>query len=463
MSHGKRDSENWEKLGTESGVFVVSILPETTLGRACGSRTYTAMMRSPCSASAFLSQVATPSENKPLQAKAHQEHNRRGMRSRWTPTTKRLVVGGLLLVGLLFLWRAGDIVQPFIWATILAYILLPVVGAIERRFALPRTVAAILVFVGVLAVIFGGGRVLVPRILDNSRDLQTTWPVLLANARTTVSDTFDQIGLGDLDDALIGPSVQDIEAQVRAMASRSALPFIVNTGHFLLEFLIFLIGTFLMLRDAPRLLAFVRRNVPRDHRAEVLHILGDTNVMLGRYIRGQLILVVLMSTVTTIGLTILGIPYSVLLGIMTGVLETIPFVGPITAGAIACLVALGHPNPFGWSQIAYVAVVAIMYTVLRHAEDYLVIPAVIGRAVRLHPAIVIFALLSGGAAFGLLGIVLAVPVAATLRLVLIYVRAKLRDEDPFGPLSEELATVTDSAGETATEAAGVRSGVRAHP
>src|SRR5439155_993953 len=97
------------------------------------------------------------------------------------------------------------------------------------------------------------------------------------------------------------------------------------------------------------------------------------------------------------GLTILGIPYSVLLGIMTGVLETIPFVGPITAGAIACLVALGHPNPFGWSQIAYVAVVAIMYTVLRHAEDYLVIPAVIGRAVRLHPAIVIFALLSGGA------------------------------------------------------------------
>jgi len=87
----------------------------------------------------------------------------------------------------------------------------------------------------------------------------------------------------------------------------------------------------------------------------------------------------------------------------------------------------------------------------------------IGRAVRLHPAIVIFALLSGGAAFGLLGIVLAVPVAATLRLVLIYVRAKLRDEDPFGPLSEELATVTDSAGETATEAAGVRSGVRAHP
>jgi predicted PurR-regulated permease PerM len=129
----------------------------------------------------------------------------------------------------------------------------------------------------------------------------------------------------------------------------------------------------------------IRRNLPRDHRAELLQVLRDTNVMLGRYIRGQIILVLLMSTVTTIGLTVLNVPYSVLLGIMTGVLETIPFVGPITAGAIACLVALGHPNPFGWSQIAYVAVVAVMYTILRHAEDYLVIPTVIRRAVRPAP------------------------------------------------------------------------------
>lgn len=382
------------------------------------------------------------------------------MRSRWTPTTKRLVVAALLAVLLLFLWRAGDIVQPFIWATILSYILLPLVGALETRFTLPRTAAALIVFVGVLAVIFGGGRLVLPRLADNARDLGNNWPVLASNAEQTINDTMDNLGLGDLQDVLIGPNIQDLKNQIAGMASRNALPFVVGAGHFLLEFLIFLIATFLMLRDAPRLLSFIQRNVPREHRADILHVLRDTNVMLGRYIRGQLILVTLMSTVTTIGLTVLNVPYSVLLGVTTGVLETIPFVGPITAGAIACLVALGHPNPFGWSQIAYVAVVAVMYTILRHAEDYLVIPTVIGRAVRLHPAIVIFALLSGGAAFGLLGIVLAVPVAATLRLVLIYVRAKLRDEDPFAPLSEELAATTDSAAGHG-EAAAVRSGVRA--
>ncbi|HZP96643.1 MAG TPA: AI-2E family transporter [Candidatus Limnocylindria bacterium] len=384
------------------------------------------------------------------------------MRSRWSPTTKRAVVAGLVAVVLFFVWRAGDIVQPFIWATILAYILLPVVGAIERRFAVARTVAALIVFVGVLAVIFGGGRLLIPRLADNAHDLQRTWPVLFANARQTISDTFDQVGLGDLDDALIGPNLQDLERQLQGMASRNALPFVLGAGHFLLEFLIFLIATFLMLRDAPRLLDVVRRNVPREHRVEILHVLRDTNVMLGRYIRGQLILVALMSTVTTIALTLLNVPYSVLLGLLTGLLETIPFVGPITAGAIASLVALGHPNPFGWSQLAYVGVVALVYTILRHAEDYLVIPTVIGRAVRLHPAIVIFALLTGGATFGLLGIVLAVPVAATMRLVLIYVRAKLRDEDPFAPLTEELAEATESAPADAAEAR-VQSGARVQP
>ncbi len=370
------------------------------------------------------------------------------MGARWSGTTKRAVLAGLAALAILLLWRAGDIVQPFIWALILAYVLLPFVAALEHRFAMPRVLAALAVFLALLALIFGGGRLVIPRLAVNAADLQRNWPVLLANAQETISNTFDQLGIGDLDDVLINPNVEDIERQLTAVAARMALPLAVGLGHFLLEFLVFLIATFLLLRDAPRLYDFVRRNLPKAQRREMVQVLGETNVMLGRYIRGQLFLVLLMSTVTTIGLTILGVPFSVLLGVMTGLLETIPFVGPITAGAIACLVALGHPNPFGWSQVIYVAVVAIMYTILRHAEDYLVIPTVIGRAVRLHPAIVIFSLLTGGAVFGLLGIFLAVPFAATLRLVLIYVGAKLRDEDPFPQLEVELAEATESGGET---------------
>jgi predicted PurR-regulated permease PerM len=317
----------------------------------------------------------------------------------------------------------------------LAYVLLPVVALLERRLSLPRTAAAAVVFVGLLAAIIGGGRLLVPLAIDQVRELQRTLPTLVANAQSTLAETADQVGLGDLDALILNFSgVGDLAG----MVARGAVPFIVGLGHFLLELLVFLIATFFLLRDAPRLFQWFRRILPASQRNELIPLFAQVNTLLGRYVRGQMFLIGVMSTVTFAGLSILQLPFALLLALMTGVLEVIPIVGPITAGAIACLVALGHPAPWGLSQIWYVAVVAAMYTVLRHAEDYFVIPLVIGRIVKLHPAVVIFSLLTGGALYGLLGVLIAVPVAATLRLVLIYVGAKLRDEDPFPQLEQEL-------------------------
>lgn len=357
------------------------------------------------------------------------------MGARWSSTTKRVVVALFAIAALYIVYRAGDIVRPFIWAGVLAFVLLPVVGLLERRLALPRTAAAGVVFVGLLAAIIGGARLLVPLALDQVRDLQRTAPSLVANAQNTLVQTADQIGLQDFNVVIANfAGVSDLTQ----MVARGAVPFIVGLGHFLLELLVFLIATFFLLRDAPRLFQWFRGILPASQRNELIPLFAQVNTLLGRYVRGQMFLIGVMSTVTFIGLSILQVPFVLLLAIMTGVLEVIPIVGPITAGAIACLVALGHPAPWGLSQIWYVAIVAVVYTVLRHAEDYFVIPLVIGRIVRLHPAVVIFSLLTGGALYGLLGVLVAVPVAATLRLVVIYVGAKLRDEDPFPQLEQEL-------------------------
>ena len=357
------------------------------------------------------------------------------MGARWSGTTKRVVVALFGLAALYIVYRAGDIVRPFVWAGILAYVLLPVVALVERRFSMPRTIAALIVFVALVATIIGGGRVLVPLAVDQVRDLQRSLPSLVANAQNTLAETADQLGLGDLDALLVNfAGITDLSQ----MIARGAVPFVVGFGHFLLELLVFLIATFFLLRDAPRLFQWLRRLLPPSQRNEIIPLFAQVNTLLGRYVRGQIFLIGVMATVTVIGLSVLQVPFALLLALMTGVLEVIPIVGPITAGAIACLVALGHPAPWGLSQIWYVAIVAAMYTVLRHLEDYFVIPFVIGRIVKLHPAVVIFSLLTGGALFGLLGVLVAVPVAATLRLVLIYVGAKLRDEDPFPQLEEEL-------------------------
>jgi len=356
------------------------------------------------------------------------------------------------VAALYIVYRAGDIVRPFVWAGVLAFVLLPVVGLLERRLSLPRTAAAAIVFLGLLAAIIGGGRLLVPLALDQLRDLQRTLPTLVANAQNTLAETADQIGLEDLDALIVNfAGIGDLTQ----MVARGAVPFIVGLGRFLLELLVFLIATFFLLRDAPRLFQWFRRILPASQRNELIPLFSQVNALLGRYVRGQMFLIGVMSTATFIGLSILQVPFVLLLAVMTGVLEVIPIVGPITAGAIACLVALGHPAPWGLSQIWYVAIVAVMYTVLRHAEDYFVIPLVIGRIVKLHPAVVIFSLLTGGALYGLLGVLVAVPVAATLRLVLIYVGAKLRDEDPFPQLEQELE-VPHPAPPAATRALGRR-------
>jgi predicted PurR-regulated permease PerM len=357
---------------------------------------------------------------------------------RWSPAVKRVVIA-VLAVGLIFvLYRAGDIVRPFLWAAILGYILLPVVRAFENRLTGHRGMAAAIVFIAVLLVLAGGIRFLAPLAVEQAQTFQRTLPTLIANAQNTLAETLDQMGAEDLVPIVFGP-ISTAPLEVSRNVATLALPFIVGFSHFLLEFLVFLIATFFFLRDWPRLINWSKRLVPPASRQELLPLGAQVSILLGRYVRGQLLLVAIMSTATIIGLTLFGVPFSLLLGLLTGVLEVVPIIGPITAGAIACLVALGNPNPFGWSQLAYVGAIAIMYTVLRHAEDYFVIPLVIGRIVRLHPALVIFSLLAGGAVFGLIGVVLAVPVAATLRLVLIYVSAKLRDEDPFPRLEEELA------------------------
>src|SRR5256885_14430594 len=114
------------------------------------------------------------------------------MGARWSGTTKRVVVALFGLAALYIVYRAGDIVRPFVWAGILAYVLLPVVALLERRFPMPRTIAAPIVFVALLATLMGGGRGLAPLAVDPVRDLQRSLPPLVANAQNTPAETAHQ-------------------------------------------------------------------------------------------------------------------------------------------------------------------------------------------------------------------------------------------------------------------------------
>ena len=176
--------------------------------------------------------------------------------------------------------------------------------------------------------------------------------------------------------------------------------------------LVFL-GLVYFLIDGHNFWMYVLRFVPSEHRAHVDRLAAEIHRVLGRYLRGQLVLIILMSTVTFLILEwAFRLPYALWIGILTGVLEVIPLIGPIAAGVIACTVGFSQGGP------TEAAALAITYVILRQVEDQLVMPIIVGRAVHVHPLVTIFAVLTGERIAGILGMILAVPIAAAIKVVL---------------------------------------------
>jgi hypothetical protein len=132
-----------------------------------------------------------------------------------------------------------------------------------------------------------------------------------------------------------------------------------------------------------------------------------------------------VSTLTV--LSVLQVQYALVVALATGVLELVPIIGPWAAAAIAVLVAVSQGSgPFGWSPTQLAIVVAICYLILRMIEDQVVIPQLVGRIVRIHPVLVIFGVLTGAALGGALGLVIAVPILAALKIIVLAIYEELR-------------------------------------
>ncbi len=363
------------------------------------------------------------------------------MTSRWSTTAKRAVVLVAVALTLLLVVRAQEVITPFVWAGVFAYVFGPLVGAAQRRTGARRGLVVTGLFIVVGLFLYGVGRVLLPIMVGQLIELRRGLPAVINNVEAQVLVAVEGTGFES-----VAVGVFDQAGDVANVVANNLIPLAMGVLSSFVRVLVFVIALFYFLRDGPRLGGALRQFLPSGQREELLRVLGRINSVLGQYVRGQVILIAIMGTATTLGLSVLQVPFSALLGSITGVVETVPIVGPISAGALAVLVAFGHPAPFGWTQVGYAAVVAIMYTILRHVEDYFVIPQVIGRIVELHPLLVIFALFTGGAIAGLLGLLLAVPVAASSRIAFLYAVAKLRDEDPYRVIAEAVAVGEEPVG-----------------
>ena len=342
------------------------------------------------------------------------------------------VFWALVAAALVFLFAVRAIVAPFLWACILAYLLNPVVKLVCRYLRVPRIVAVTIIYLALGSAIAWMWITTSPHLVSQIEGLGEALPglvdqlaVLLASAESIVVFGFE-VDIRPLV-ADIGPALNDLVTE----ATQRLLETAVVVLELVLHFLLTVVATFYLLIDLDRLGGLVRRQIPARFRAEFGPLAQRIDQIVVRFIYGELALVVIMSTVTYIALTILDVRFALVLAIATGFLELIPYVGPITAGGLAVMVSFGQTPPFGWTPLVYGAVIAVVYFVLRHAEDYFVIPNVLGRVVKLHPVLTMFAIFSGAVLGGIMGMLLAVPIAAILRLIVQFMWRKVVDSETF--------------------------------
>jgi predicted PurR-regulated permease PerM len=320
-----------------------------------------------------------------------------------------LALGGAIL---LVLWLARGIVGPFVVAAVVAYAFTPVVSGVQERTGLPR---ALVIAIGY--VIFGlalAGLVFsIAHAVDAEiRELSTGGQDVIASAIRKLVGDHPVIAGQRLNVDDFAKQIHDgLQGVVKSPSD--ALHVAEQALNLALQMVLSLIVTFYFLLDGHRFGEFALRFLDQSQRQNSKRIARRIQVVLGRWLRGQILLIGLVAAVMYVILgPILHVPYALLLALLSGVLEIIPLVGPLAAASLAGTVA------FATRGTDVMAFVLVAYIVVRQIEDQIAMPLVIGRAVHLHPVVTIFAVLVGLSAFGILGGLLGVPVAAALNVTL---------------------------------------------
>jgi predicted PurR-regulated permease PerM len=351
-----------------------------------------------------------------------------------------LAVGVLLA---LLLWSARGALPAFIIGLALAFVLDPIVTTLERR-GLPRWAGVLACYVGMVALAWALIAFAVPPIARQARDFITHLPELAAaitNVQHAVIDWYRSLPLPPELRSMLDESIRSAEqafaAGVREILG-PAVSGVLRTAAFILGLVVIPVWLFYVLKDRERFPRAVTGALPDHWRDDALNVMAILARVGGRWVRGQLLLGVAIFAATVIGLTILTLvgfsefgEFTLVLALIAGVLEWFPIIGPIVAAIPAVLIGLTI------SPAATIAAIAL-YTGIQQLENNLLVPKVLGDAVELHPAVLIVALVVGGALFGIGGAILAAPTVAAGRDVYRYAFQRLHDQGPATALERAL-------------------------
>lgn len=352
---------------------------------------------------------------------------------RWDAGTKRLVGTILFVLLALVLYRFRAVLPPLILAFLIAFILDPVVDFLQARVRISRTGATALVFLALLALIALAPVIAVPPIvravtslnLDFARiaaqlDRFFAQPVRVLEWQIDLREVYRQFQAG----------LRDF---LTAVAS-GTVTFVMGFVSTLFWVLFILLAAFYLTRDADRIVAWLDGLPPEPFRSDFVRLRRAITDVWNAFLRGQLLLGIFIAVITTVVNTVIGLPNAPALGLLAGVLEFIPNIGPTIAAIPAILIALFQGSYWlPLSNFWFAVLVAGLYILIQQVEANLLIPRIMGRSLNLHPLVVLVAVILGGSLAGILGVLIAAPTVATLRVLGEYIYRRMTDQEPFPP------------------------------
>lgn len=350
------------------------------------------------------------------------------------------LIVGTALIGLWFLRTYGALMTPFLVSVGAAYVIAPLVGLLARRgvsrgLAIAGVVIPILAVVTTIVVISG------PQLFDQSQTLITKLPAFADRAVEWLAGIGDSLSrlpflsreqqtyLSRLDAAELGRILQDNAQQILGRVGNIGLGLLSHLGSVLglLAYVVVVpVVTFYLLLDWAKFTSSLANLIPPSRRAPLFAFAQEFDSALGRYIRGQLIEATLVGTLTTIGLTILGVPSALLIGVITGVFNLIPYVGFAVSAVPAIIVGLTMDDPLsGFLRVA------IVFAAVQFLDSNVTGPRIVGNSVGLHPIWIMISLTLCGAAFGFTGLLLAIPIAVLAKMLLVRGVAKYKGSSVY--------------------------------
>jgi len=343
---------------------------------------------------------------------------------------------GLGLLALWLLYLLGPILTPFLLAGILAYVCNPLVDRL-RKLGLPRVLAVLAVMMMMMAVLVGLVLIIIPLLVEEAGVLLARLPDALAVANEKLAPwlrtnlgiklRFDPASLKKL----AAENVDSLQTVARHLYESLKIGGVALVG-LLVNLLLTPVAMFYLLLDWHALLARLDSAIPRGWHAKATAVARDVDGVLSQFLRGQVLVMLALAVYYGVALSIAGLPSAVAIGLLTGFLIFVPYLGFATGFTLALLVAALQFDGFG-----PVVAVLIVFGIGQVLESFLLTPFLVGERIGLHPLAVIFALMAFGQLFGFFGVLLALPASAALlvglrELKAVYVASRFYQGPPGG-------------------------------